>query len=67
MLPKHVESEILQLLKVENHGFIIRRKIDPVGPETLVKRAELEKELAVDQWTLDAIDFSALDSSESRI
>ena len=40
MLSKHVESEVLQLLEVEDHGFIVWRKVDSIRPESLVQSAK---------------------------
>ena len=64
---KHVEAKIFQHLKVVLHSFTIGRRVQTIWPVSLVKSAELEYELAVEQRALDAVDFATAYSSECGI
>ena len=52
MLTESIESHVLELHHIPQHGFLGRRGKQPVRPPSLVKRAELEKRGPVEGKTL---------------
>lgn len=47
VLAKHVEAEVFQHLEVILHSFTVGRRVQTIGPVSLVKSAKLEDELAI--------------------
>lgn len=67
MLADHIEAQALQHLQVVDHGFPIRRQVQPIGPVSLVECAEQEFKLAVKHRPLYLVDDAAADCAESRV
>lgn len=61
MLSDGVETKAFEHLQIIYHGFSVGRRIESVGPETLVERAKDEGELPVQQWPLNSLDLAARD------
>src|SRR5207244_8747339 len=68
MLAGQIETELLGDFDVIAKRFIRRRGVEPIGPETLIERADLEDELAVEEHPRDAlIVFADLDFSHAEV
>jgi hypothetical protein len=67
VLAQHVETKVFQRLEIILHSFTVGWRVQTIWPVSLIKGAELEYKLAVEKGTLDAVDFSAADSSERGI
>lgn len=67
MLAKHVEAQVFQHLQIVLHRLTIGRRVETIWPVALIKSSELEDELSVKQWTLDAVDFTSADRAESSV
>ena len=67
MLSDHVEAQALQHLEIVDHGFATRGSVKTIRPVALVERTEVEEEFAVDEWSLNAIDFTDRDCSETGV
>lgn len=48
VLAKHVEAKIFQHLEIILHSFTVGRRVQTIGPVSLVKGAKLEYKLAVE-------------------
>ena len=67
MLAKHVEAKVFQHLEVIFHSLTVRWRVQTVWPVSLVKGAELEYELSVEQGTLDTVNFTPAHSPECSV
>jgi len=67
MFAKHVEAKIFQHLEVILHSLTIRRCVQTIRPVSLIKSAELKYEFAIEQWTLNTVDFAAAYGAECRV
>lgn len=67
MLADHVHAKVLQDVKVKLHGLVGRRRVDAIGPVSLVESAELEDEFAVQQRPSHAVDHTGGDGAEARV
>lgn len=67
MLSHHVETKALQNLEIVDHGFATRGSVETIWPVALVQSTEVEEEFAVDERSLDAIDFTLRDGPETGV
>jgi hypothetical protein len=55
VLAEHVRAHALGGFDIEPHRLVARRRVEPVGPEALVERAEVKDGLAVQQEARHAV------------
>lgn len=67
VLAKHVEAKVFQHLEVVLHSFAVWWSVQTIWPVSLIKSAELEYKFAVEQGTLDAVDFATAHSPECGV
>lgn len=67
VLADHVEAQVLEHLKIEDHGLTVGGSVQAIGPVTLVKSTELEDELAIQQMARDSFNLALGDGAEASI
>lgn len=67
MLADHVESKFLQHLQIVRHGFRIRRRVQTIGPESLIEGSELEDKLSIEKMASHSVHFALGNGAEARV
>src|SRR5690606_29906433 len=68
VLAKHIEAELLRHFNVVSECFIGRRRVETIGPPTLIEWAEHEDRLAIEMEAVDAFSvFGERDFAETDV
>ena len=67
VVPLRVKTQRLLVLQVRPQCRVARRRVEAVGPEALVQRAELEDERAVEQRPRDSVDQSQCERADAKV